>query len=364
MAEIYTLAYDDLRGIVAVTDLQLHDVDIVAPSRDGFEQWLHQKESWRPSMHCKLFVDGSDVIRYCTENGISLYVHEAAFFGGVREITIRDQKNVQIELTGLHAIQPNYDNPADAVALTYSREPALFVTKALYHKMNTELRDPESECFKCSSLQVDKTFVYVDVSGFSQHPVGHQLAIINWLAGVSSSAHNRERMPDVYEDLEASICIGDGYIFVFNVPHFAALFAAYVATCIEHLVAMKELIEFHFRMSVHTGPVYRFWDRAKEPSEGRWNYIGRGITDGQRTLESMGKKKDDVVYLSAETRAQIRAAADKTGRKQWIFDATPWLDNRGSRADKHGKMRRLYEVNHTRWIDSGNLQLPHQRRKK
>jgi hypothetical protein len=55
-------------------------------------------------------------------------------------------------------------------------------------------------------------------------------------------------------------------------------------------------------MGVHTGQVRRFWDRWGTVLEnGRWNYIGDGITAAQRVI-SVIKGADDIVYVSAETR--------------------------------------------------------------
>jgi hypothetical protein len=130
-----------------------------------------------------------------------------------------------------------------------------------------------------------------------------------------------------------------------------------VADLIERLIASDRLIEFHFRISVHVGPVYRFWDRfAGGGKEGRWNYIGEGITEGERVLSAIGKDKDDIVYLSASTRKKIRAEREHNSP----YNATPWLQNRGRQEDKHKKLRGVYEINHTGWMeayapDLGNL---------
>jgi hypothetical protein len=99
-------------------------------------------------------------------------------------------------------------------------------------------------------------------------------------------------------------------------------------------------------MSVHLGKVYRFWDRfgGLGSDDGRWNYIGEGITDGERVLSAIGKDRDDVVFISAEARKVIRANGDPRG----IMD---WFENRGTHKDKHGQGRRVYEVNHANASD-------------
>jgi hypothetical protein len=236
------------------------------------------------------------------------------------------------------------------------------VTYELREELNAQLRDEQSVVRHLSSWQVERTFVYVDISDFSQHPVGHQLVIINSLIRMANDDEywpKASREMDSLQsaaksDREASLCIGDGYIFVFRSASRAAFFAAYLACLIERLIAIKKLRpEFHFRMSVHTGLVYRFWDPLGDPQNpdaGRWNYIGAGITVAERVKSVIGKDKDDVVYVSAETRSKIMA------ERQWPgFDAT--FENRGRQADKHGKLRRVYEVNHTEWAGNYVQQL-------
>jgi class 3 adenylate cyclase len=92
---------------------------------------------------------------------------------------------------------------------------------------------------------------------------------------------------------------------------------------------------------VHSGPVFRFWDGAS------WNYVGKGINEGARIVEAIGKDQDDVVFISSETRDQIIREEERDA----IFNPTDeFLHNRGRRRDKHGEFRRVYEVNHNAWI--------------
>jgi class 3 adenylate cyclase len=141
--------------------------------------------------------------------------------------------------------------------------------------------------------------------------------------------------------LEAWLCIGDGYIFVFREAVDGSFFAAWLATVIEVMVAKKTLpVDFHFRIGVHAGPVYTFWD----PGRKNWNYIGDGINGGNRVLNAAGKDYDDVMYVSGEVREKITAA------NQRDFPYAPLLDNmhnRGRKPDKHGNLWRVYEVSHT-----------------
>jgi hypothetical protein len=94
--------------------------------------------------------------------------------------------------------------------------------------------------------------------------------------------------------------------------------------------------EFHFRMGLHVGPVRWFWD----PRYQRWNYVGQGINGGNRVLSAIGKETDDVVFVSGDVRAAIRA--------EQVGSTLPkFMHNRGRRADKHNRLWRVYELNHS-----------------
>ncbi|MGD0464826.1 MAG: hypothetical protein ABSB74_20265 [Tepidisphaeraceae bacterium] len=230
----------------------------------------------------------------------------------------------------------------------------VFVSHILDSRLNELLADENSEIRSLSSWPVEKTFVYVDVSGFSQHPVVDQLLIINSLIQITTDDRfwrlATEAAMTARKDQEANLCIGDGYIFVFRKPWSAVYFAAHLAALIESMVAHGLLVDFHFRMSVNTGPVYRFWDKwGAGPTDGRWNYVGRGITDGERVLSAIGKEKDDVVFLSADTRTRIMGA-QSPDFPMYARDIPSYLQNRGRQEDKHKTFRRLYELNHTDWL--------------
>jgi class 3 adenylate cyclase len=110
---------------------------------------------------------------------------------------------------------------------------------------------------------------------------------------------------------------------------------------VEVLVANRWLpVDFHFRMGIHCGPVYTFWDQGRNG----WNYIGEGINGGNRVLSAMGKEYDDTLYISAEVRQRLMATVDQFHSRAHILKH---LHSRGRRLDKHGRSWRVYEVNHS-----------------
>jgi class 3 adenylate cyclase len=151
----------------------------------------------------------------------------------------------------------------------------------------------------------------------------------------ATGAHN------LYRRYEAMLCIGDGYIFVFEAPLTATYFAAYLAHLIELSVARKRLpVNFHFRIGIHVGEVYTFWD----PGRDNWNYIGAGINGGNRVLSAIEKHYDDILYVSGEVREAIMADRNVP----WMApEVLKCLHNRGRQLDKHGNPWRVYELNHT-----------------
>jgi class 3 adenylate cyclase len=181
-------------------------------------------------------------------------------------------------------------------------------------------------------------------SDFSKFRPSQQALVIKALIRIVETEEywRRGYAACVRAGLEAKLCIGDGYIFVHKDAVQATYFAAQLAHLIEVLVAKKMKPEFHFRMSVHVGPVYTFWDTGRG-RDGDWNYIGDGINGGQRVLGAIGKEIDDVLFISAEVRQGIIASNKGTEPNSAILDC---LQNRGRRLDKHNNPWRVYEVNH------------------
>jgi hypothetical protein len=194
----------------------------------------------------------------------------------------------------------------------------------------------DSELARLSTIPVDRAFVYLDVADFSTNPPARQLLILNSLLRARDGINRSE----ITGDLEATLCIGDGYIFVFKTALWATWFAAFLAVAIEEQVSSGDAPDYHFRASVHWGSVYRFRDGT-----GAWNYIGEGSIGGQRVLECAGKAVDDVVHISGETRAQLLAQSQtQTGKHcSTILSA---LINRGRHEAKHQRKYRIYELPH------------------
>jgi hypothetical protein len=230
--------------------------------------------------------------------------------------------------------------------------------------LNGQLPNENSDVRRLSSWPIDRCFVYVDVSDFSLHRPGQQSLIIRSIISMVRNWKywNLGFALFAFQALEAMLCIGDGYIFVLKDPKHAVYFAAYLANLIEVRVARRrEPVDFHFRIGVHFGPVYCFWDWGRGGPEhekqalvkpetmernerGDWNFIGEGINGGQRVLAAAGKETDDVVFISGQVKRKLTEEDDGTHPCRGILDS---LVNRGRRADKHGSYWRIYEVNHT-----------------
>jgi hypothetical protein len=216
---------------------------------------------------------------------------------------------------------------------------------------------------RLSTWPIDRCFAYIDVSDFSQQRPGQQALIINSIIKLVRDWRYWNFGPAflAWKDLEAMLCIGDGYIFVLKDAVHATYFAAHLAELLEVRVARRlEPVDFHFRMGVHIGPVYCFWDwgrggrdhspRGEDPGKqlerkelGDWNYIGDGINGGQRVLAAVGKETDDTVFISGEVKRALTARDDDAAPCRAILDS---LINRGRREDKHKRPWRVYEVNH------------------
>ncbi len=217
-----------------------------------------------------------------------------------------------------------------------------WITEDLWVDLNKKIQDDAHPARKISTWPIERSFVYFDVSDFSRMLPGHQALVINSIVHIvqNDTYWAPVSVSDIREDMDAKICIGDGYIFVFRNALKATRFAAYLAQLTEHLHAHRKIpVEYHFRIGVHVGRVYCFWD----PGRNDWNYIGDGINGGQRVLGAVGKDTDDVMFVSAQVRQKIASEPDSYWRNQVLG----MLHNRGRKADKHGNPWRVYEVSHT-----------------
>jgi len=253
----------------------------------------------------------------------------SALVGNLLEASTKGTRDDPTNLHGVHG-QPS----------------RIWVPQAAFREMAAKLGEgSDGGDLRCvTNLPIKRSFVYIDVSGFSKFTAGEQALIVPSLARLASDPGMWNRDPAGWraaKDLEAMICIGDGYIYVFKETALATIFAAHLAGLIEMLIALKQLpVEFHFRMGVHCGPVYSFWD----PGRNGWNYIGDGINGGQRVLRAIGSDTDDVLFISADVRQELLADRITIHETGGIIASA---QNRGRRLDKHGRSWRVYEVNHT-----------------
>jgi class 3 adenylate cyclase len=307
------------------------------------------RNPWLPPFDI-LFESRDELLRFCKEHVARPVVRpdgsgRVALGHGRAVGTPRGTKRIFRLLTAA----PPWPGSAE-VAQTdgiVGEESSLWIPEELDRDLTAELEDEASEVRRLSTWPIRRAFVYTDVSDFSRFPPGQQVLMVNGLAAIvrrhefwKGDAHAERAVAD----LEVMLCIGDGYIFVFKDPAHATYFAAHLAALIELLGARTLLpVEIHFRMGVHVGPVYCFWDVGRND----WNYIGEGINGGQRVMSVIGRETDDVIFISSRVRHDLLAAADGEGLARLILSNT---QNRGRRQDKQGKPWRVYEVNHASLI--------------
>lgn len=309
------------------------------------------------------FCEVSRLVKHLRETATFMHTSRANKSTDIEHLSL----DYELRINGKHKLlnmlkaAPMGDFEGDALSAWAGEERSGFVAKPsnvyltedLIPQLNMRLVSDEDDVRRVSSWPIERCFVYIDVSDFSKMPPGHQAMVINSIVSVVEfpgywdipAAHS------AMDDLEAMICIGDGYIFVLQDPLRAAFFAAYLAHLLELLVAKSRLpVGFHFRMGAHVGQVFSFWD----PGRKAWNYIGEGINGGQRVLSAIGKDTDDALFISAQLRQKIIAQADKPPIFPDILGAS---HNRGRRSDKHGNHWRVYEVNHTNLMSRYNQAL-------
>jgi class 3 adenylate cyclase len=351
---VYTVEHD-AGGIVNGVNKMVDGAPVVVPldiEEQGFCDFLtwdcRQTHAIDPSIspphdqqNC-YFSDLASLLNYCQQRGMMVYVRleegmpPTVDFGNVVHYAPVDGP-VNGDFHFLHeAVEDDdkmFHHETDGIT---HRTTNVCVSPNLLAAINAGIIVEGSDIRRLVSWPFTRVFAYVDVSDFSTMPPGQQALVINSIISlVDKNAWN----PAVPRDYEAKLCIGDGYIFVFSNALHAVEFAAQFARLVEVLGAKKLLpVEFHFRMGIHMGDVYCFWDTGRD----RWNYIGDGINGGQRVLAAVGKESDDVVFVSEQVRRRIIADSDGTQRYR---NAIANMTNRGRKADKHGKMWRVFELN-------------------
>jgi class 3 adenylate cyclase len=295
--------------------------------------------------------DLDSLIAYCKEHGYMLYANENSRTIS-HEVRINWGNTPMCCLPQAVALRPSESREPSGITHRHSR---LWIPSKLLDILNDAVRLEDGDAPRVTSLMIKRVFVYIDVSDFSKLPPGQEVLVINSLVRiVQNSEWWQGRARALYKCFEAMLCIGDGFIFAFKPPSVAATyFAAYLAQLVEVAVA-KHLVpvDFHFRMGVHVGEVYSFWDVGRQG----WNYIGDGINGGNRVLAAIGKDTDDVLFVSSQVR---QAMIGETSKFEFAPTVIAHLHNRGRRADKHGNPWRVYEVSHTALCHSdlpGDLQ--------
>ncbi|HXY34250.1 MAG TPA: hypothetical protein VEI07_08485 [Planctomycetaceae bacterium] len=293
---------------------------------------------YRHELKSHYFADKNRLVDFCKERGVML---AAAFWPSQAKLLSTSAVTIgRVEFCGLFACQMARGQSIHPVAdgIVGGVEPIVMVTKRLLHIFEEEMRDDRSDVRKICSWPIERCFVYLDVSDFSKFAPGQQALVISSIIRIVDQAPYWTA--DIRRCFEAMLCIGDGYIFVIQDAIQATRFAANLAHVIETVVARGEMpVDFHFRMGVHSGPVYTFWDVGRNG----WNYAGSGINGGNRVLSAIGKDTDDVLFVSDAIRQRIMASKARTFARHLIQS----MQNRGRRADKHGNLWRVYEVNHT-----------------
>jgi hypothetical protein len=293
-----------------------------------------------PALGSFVLRDDKTITEFCKQTGMFIWADHT---GIKTESGPTPHQGESLLLLGLARPLPKSRAHADHQRGLMADVSPVWVNTELLKTLNSLVRDDNNGIRRVSSWPIERTFVYLDVSDFSKEYAGRQVFIINSIVHIVGEPDHWDISDGLIakKGLEAQICIGDGYIFVFKDALNATVFAGYLAGLIELLAATDKLyVDFHFRIGVHAGPVYSFWD----PGRNDWNYIGEGINGGKRVLSAIGKNTDDVVFVSGAVRRILTAANVGKVEASRILKC---LHNRGRKADKHGNLWRVYELNHT-----------------
>jgi class 3 adenylate cyclase len=314
-----------------------------SPERQGLESWYRERFhhpldlSFKLPPDSQLFLHPDPLVAGCKEEGCMLDCVPNVGFSSPQQLGPQESQPVQLCATWAYG-RPEREQTRDRTA---PHPIGWWVPQVVLRELNEALPEETSPVRRISSWPIGRTFVYLDVSDFSRFSPKEESLVINSLVRIVNHPKLWQgQADDLPSRIEARMCIGDGYIFVFREPMEGVYFAAYLAHLIEVLVANRLLpVSFHFRMGAHLGEVYTFWD----PGRNDWNYIGDGINGGNRVLSAIDKGYDDMLYISGEVRQELMATAERFPGKREILDH---LHNRGRRPDKHGRPWRVYEVGH------------------
>lgn len=129
--------------------------------------------------------------------------------------------------------------------------------------------------------------------------------------------------------IENYLPTGDGFIMIFPQAVQGCKFAILLAREIDKFNKESLEKEIHFRVGIDFGFVGYFMDFRKN-----WNYVGDAINDASRVLSTIGSDMDDVIYVSYNVYVELDERYQKS------------LIPMGRRRDKHGKMYRVFHLNH------------------
>lgn len=252
-----------------------------------------------------------------------------------------------------------------------------YIKPGVVKELNALIDDEAKEVCRIVSKPLLRTFVYLDISDFSEFTPGNQATVLRSLIHEYKSLEeynsNFPELSTQMKHLDAELCIGDGYIFVFRNCFAGVLFGCTLAELIDVANAnCTNEVEYHFRMGIHMGEVLSFYDYGRNG----WNFTGNGINVGNRVLATINKKFDDLIHVSDSVRYQIRQIArhqpiqrvldsmDEGIMNSGSSGVVPTIDDpylagllskhmtaMGRHEDKHKIKRRVWRLNYTSFFE-------------
>ena len=321
-----------------------------SPSLDSFdsveaalakarEMWVTHTPTAQPLPYIILeSLDG--LVRYCIETQTILYAEGDDLSG----YSLKGKTAMVDYGRGRLLVAVGLTEPTTRHRLCKVRDVAtsVWIPDDVLKEARRGLADDMSDVRRVSSIPIRRSFVYFDISDFSKYKPIQQVFAVSSLLDVATNRRYWSSDELTRDKCEAMMCIGDGYIFVLKDALSAVRFAGGIARITEMAVAHSALRvdELHFRIGVHCGEVWCFWDKGLDG----WNYIGEGINGGQRVLSVIGRKLDDVVCISSQVRKELQAKSGDGGMVDTILES---LVNKGRLKDKHGQYWRVYQLDHT-----------------